>query len=58
VPNTIGSGRRQFLAWRQEASPIGFVTEQEFDRVVDPVKMVKSYLTNAGEPTKTGRLAS
>ena len=30
------------------ALKLGFVTEEEFDRVVDPAKMVKPYVAAAG----------
>ena len=36
------------LTLRQAALQLGFVTEQEFDRVVDPSKMVKPYVAAAG----------
>ena len=31
-----------------DALKLGFVTEEEFDRVVDPAKMVKPYVAAAG----------
>ena len=36
------------LTLRQAALKLGFVTEAEFDRVVDPAKMVKPYVAAAG----------
>jgi fumarate hydratase, class II len=36
------------LSLKQAALKLGFVTEQEFDRVVDPAKMVHAYVANAG----------
>jgi fumarate hydratase class II len=36
------------LTLRQAALKLGFVTEEEFDRVVDPAKMVKPYVAAAG----------
>lgn len=35
------------LTLRQAALKLGFVTEDEFDRVVDPAKMVRPYLAKA-----------
>jgi fumarate hydratase class II len=35
------------LTLKQAALKLGFVTEEEFDRVVDPAKMVKSYVATA-----------
>jgi fumarate hydratase class II len=35
------------LSLKQAALKLGFVTEQEFDRVVDPAKMVKPYVAAA-----------
>jgi fumarate hydratase, class II len=32
------------LTLREAALQLGFVTEQEFDRIVDPAKMVKPYV--------------
>jgi fumarate hydratase class II len=32
---------------------LGFVTEQEFDRVVDPAEMVKPYVATAVDLAKT-----
>lgn len=32
------------LTLRQAALQLGFVTEDEFDRIVDPAKMVKPYV--------------
>jgi fumarate hydratase, class II len=34
------------------ALKLGFVTEQEFDRVVDPAKMVRPYVTKAIDAAK------
>ena len=36
------------LTLRQAALKLGFVTEEEFDRVVDPAKMVRPYVAKAG----------
>ena len=36
------------LTPKQAALKLGFVTEEEFDRVVDPAKMVKPYMAAAG----------
>jgi hypothetical protein len=36
------------LTLKQAALKLGFVTEDEFDRVVDPAKMVKPYMAAAG----------
>jgi fumarate hydratase, class II len=36
------------LTLKQAALKLGFVTEEEFDRVVDPTKMVKPYVAAAG----------
>ena len=36
------------LTLKQAALKLGFVTEDEFDRVVDPAKMVQPYLADAG----------
>ena len=36
------------LTLKQAALKLGFVTEEEFDRVVDPAKMVKPYVAAAG----------
>jgi fumarate hydratase class II len=36
------------LTLKEAALKLGFVTEQEFDRVVDPAKMVKPYVAAAG----------
>jgi len=35
------------LTLRAAALKLGFVTEDEFDRVVDPTKMIKSYVATA-----------
>jgi fumarate hydratase, class II len=32
------------LTLKQAALKIGFVTQQEFDKIVDPAKMVKPYV--------------
>ena len=37
------------LTLKQAALQLGYVTEAEFDRVVDPKKMVKPYVTDAAE---------
>jgi fumarate hydratase class II len=36
------------LTLKQAALQLGFVTEDEFERVVDPAKMVHPYVANAG----------
>src|SRR6201994_3479464 len=41
------------LTLKAAAMKLGFVTEQEFDRVVDPAKMVRPYVAHAIEPAKT-----
>jgi fumarate hydratase, class II len=46
------------LTLKAAALKLGFVSEQEFDRVVDPVKMVKPYVARAVEPVETDRLVS
>jgi len=35
------------LTLKAAALDLGFVTEAEFDRIVDPAKMVKSYVATA-----------
>jgi len=40
------------LTLKEAALQLGFVTEAEFDRVVDPKKMVKPYV--ASEPSGKG----
>jgi fumarate hydratase, class II len=37
------------LTLKQAALKLGFVTEEEFDRVVDPIKMVHPYVAGANE---------
>src|SRR6202008_2067247 len=41
------------LTLKAAALKLGFVTEQEFDRVVDPTKMVRPYVAKAVAPAKT-----
>src|SRR3981189_816366 len=41
------------LTLRAAALKLGFVNEEEFDRVVDPAKMVKPYVAKAIDPAKT-----
>src|SRR5712671_3557990 len=41
------------LTLKAAALKLGFVTEQEFDRVVDPAKMVAPYVATGIEPAKT-----
>jgi fumarate hydratase, class II len=36
------------LTLKEAALKLGFVSEAEFDRVVDPAKMVKPYVATAG----------
>jgi fumarate hydratase, class II len=40
------------LTLKQAALKLGFVTEEEFDRVVDPVKMVHPYVAGANEKAR------
>ncbi|WP_439369666.1 class II fumarate hydratase [Bradyrhizobium sp. DASA03120] len=40
------------LTLKAAALKLGFVSEEEFDRVVDPAKMVTPYVAKAGEPAK------
>jgi fumarate hydratase, class II len=35
------------LTLKQAALKLGFVTEEQFDRVVDPTKMVQPYIAKA-----------
>jgi len=37
------------LTLKEAALKLGFVTEREFDRMVDPAKMVKPYVAAAGQ---------
>jgi fumarate hydratase, class II len=41
------------LTLKAAALKLGFVTEQEFDRVVDPAKMVRPYVAKAVDLAKT-----
>jgi fumarate hydratase class II len=41
------------LTLKSAALKLGFVTEQEFDSVVDPAKMVRPYVAKGIEPAKT-----
>src|SRR6202048_1492472 len=41
------------LTLKEAALKLDFVTEQEFDRVVDPAKMVRPYVAKAIDPAKT-----
>src|SRR4030088_1638311 len=41
------------LTLKTAALKLGFVTEQEFDRVVDPAKMVRPYVAKGIDPAKT-----
>jgi fumarate hydratase class II len=41
------------LTLKAAALKLGFVSEQEFDRVVDPAKMVKPYVAKEMDPAKT-----
>jgi fumarate hydratase class II len=45
------------LSLKSAALKLGLVTEQEFDRIVDPAKMVKPYVAHAGEPVRAGTSA-
>src|SRR6202142_2685556 len=45
------------LTLKAAALELGFVTEQEFDRVVDPAKMVRPYVAKAIDPAKTSASA-
>ncbi len=40
------------LTLKAAALKLGFVTESEFDRVVDPAKMVRPYVAKAVDPAK------
>jgi malate dehydrogenase (oxaloacetate-decarboxylating)(NADP+) len=40
------------LTLKQAALKLGFVTETEFDRIVDPAKMVRPYIANEGTPNQ------
>jgi fumarate hydratase, class II len=44
------------LTLKAAALKLGFVNEAEFDRVVDPAKMVKPYVASGGQPAKTDSL--
>ena len=44
------------LTLKAAALKLGFVSEAEFDLFVDPAKMVKPYVANAAESTKTARV--
>ena len=39
------------LSLRTAALKLGYVTEAEFDRIVDPAKMVRSYVASEGAGT-------
>jgi fumarate hydratase class II len=41
------------LTLRAAALKLGFVTEEEFDRVVDPAKMVRPYVAKEPDLAKT-----
>ncbi|WP_024506515.1 class II fumarate hydratase [Bradyrhizobium sp. ARR65] len=43
------------LTLKQAALKLGFVDEQEFDRIVDPMKMVRPYVATEGDPAAQGR---
>ena len=43
------------LTLKAAALKLGFVSEDEFDRVVDPAKMVRPYVADARERTRAGR---
>jgi fumarate hydratase class II len=45
------------LTLKAAALKLGFVTEQEFDRVVDPAKMVNPYVAKAIDPAETSASA-
>jgi fumarate hydratase class II len=45
------------LTLKAAALKLGFVSEEEFDRVVDPAKMVRPYIANAIDAAKTSILA-
>src|SRR5246127_4471829 len=45
------------LTLKAAALKLGFVTEQEFDRVVDPAKMVRPYVAKAIDLAKTSMSA-
>jgi fumarate hydratase class II len=42
------------LTLKAAALKLGFVSEPEFDRVVDPAKMVKPYVAQGNAPVKAG----
>src|ERR1700739_1184757 len=42
------------LTLKEAALKLGFVSEEEFDRVVDPSKMVKPYVATAPTATAAG----
>jgi fumarate hydratase class II len=44
------------LTLKAAALKLGFVSEAEFDRVVDPTKMVRPYVASATEPAKADSL--
>ena len=45
------------LTLKAAALKLGFVTEQEFDRIVDPAKMVKPYVAEVNVPLAIGAKA-
>jgi fumarate hydratase class II len=46
------------LTLKAAALQLGFVTGHEFDRVVDPAKMVRPYVAEGADIAKTGKMAS
>ena len=46
------------LTLKAAALKLGFVSESEFDRIVDPAKMVKPYVAQGNTPAKVGTAAS
>jgi fumarate hydratase class II len=46
------------LTLREAALELGFVSESEFDRIVDPAKMVKPYVAQGNAPAKVGTPSS
>jgi fumarate hydratase class II len=46
------------LTLKAAALKLGFVSEQEFDRVVDPAKMVRPYVAKAIDPARDPAKAS
>jgi fumarate hydratase class II len=45
------------LTLKAAALKLGFVTEQEFDRIVDPAKMVRPYVAKEADLASAGTSA-